>query len=217
MQVIQAVRAEGWGMQAWVQCWLATGDDSIKQHALRRISEVVDPQSMKSHDSKCLAMAGPYPGTGFPGDHRFYMPWQHGALLYGYLAAHQFFGSETALALAENVVTCVEYAWVRNYQDPHFGLVEDGIRYYVPIYLAGNPVPPSVFDTTVGVKWGDSPIGGAHSFLIGGLFLLSQVTTSDSIATKALHYGHKLLGNIDDTPWSRWYKWNLVVPESLAK
>jgi len=210
---LQSARAEGWCMVGFVQIYLATGDESIKDYALRRLHEVIERDRSKNHPSKCLAIQGSYPGTGYPGNHRFFMPWQHGPVLYGMLGAHKFFEDPLALTIAEDVVPTVEYAWVRNYNDPKWGLVVDGLRYYVPTHYNGQPVPADYFDSTVGVKWGDSPLGGAHSFLVSGLFLLAERTGDAALSDKALHYTRILLGPIADG--KRWYKWNAAVPEYL--
>src|SRR5262249_51600362 len=52
---LQAVRAEGWTMQGFAQIYQATGDESIKDYALRRIHEVVDVQRRNGHPSHALA------------------------------------------------------------------------------------------------------------------------------------------------------------------
>lgn len=213
---IQAVRAEGWTMQGFAQVFLATGDPSIKDYALRRVREVVEPQRMQSHASKALAFQSNYAGTGFPLNHRFYMPWQHGALLYGYLGAYRFFRDPQLLRICEDSVTAVQYAWLTNYQDPQRGLVANGLRYYVPTEHNGTPVAANYFDATVGVRWGDSPLGGAHIFLIGGLLLLADTTQDAALRTRALQYG-RLLRNGPLSADSRWNKWRFVLPEHHAQ
>jgi hypothetical protein len=214
---IQAARAEGWAMVGFVQSYLATQDEAMRAYAQRRIRDTVDWWREKLHPSRMLTYQENYPGTGFPGDHKFYMPWQHGSVLYGFLAAHKFFGDATAMQIAEDVVPAVEYAWVTNFQDPRFGFVANGLRYYCPTEHNGVPVPANHFDNVpgVGVKWGDSPLGGAHTFLTSGLFLLADRTENDVLRAKALHYGKILLGPLDDG--ARWYKWNLLVVEDLIQ
>ena len=214
---LQAARAEGWCMMGFVQCWLASGDDSIRQHAVRRVLEVADAENMKWHASKCFVMQGPYSGAGFPGVTEFFMPWQHAAVVYGYLGAAKFFAQPKALEIAENVAHSTEYAWVSNFQDPKYGLIADGLRYYAPLYLDGNPIPVNHFDQTVGVKWGDSPLGGAHGFLVSALYLLADATENPGVYDKSMRMGRKLLGDIASSPGDRWYKWNLVIPAYLLK
>jgi hypothetical protein len=213
---IQSVRAEGWTMAGFVQTYLATGDAAIKSYALRRIHEVTDPQRMSSHPSKCFTAQGNYAGTRFPGNHKFYMPWQHGAVLYGYLAAHRFFEDEASLRICEDVVTAVEYAWVTNYRDPVNGqIIPEGLRYYCPIEYEGVPIPPDYWDQdpTIGARWGDSPLGGAHIFLIGGLHMLALWTERSDVRDKALYYGGKLLGSLPPDSAARWSKWRFVIPQ----
>ncbi len=206
---MQAARAEGWCMQGFAQVYLATGDASIKDYAVRRAREIVDVQRNRSHASRAMVFQGTYPGTGFPGTHTFYMPWQHGAVLYGYLGAWRFFQEPVLLQICEDVVPAVQYAWLTNHQDPVRGLVAEGLRYYVPISANGQPVPANHFDATVGVKWGDSPLGGAHTFLIGGLMHLADATSDPAVRQGALRYGRVIRGTVTDS--DRWDKWRFVL------
>lgn len=210
---VQSARAEGWCMTGLVQCYLATGDEDLKTYAIRRIREVLEPGREKAHASKAMVFQGNYPNTQFPGNHEFLMPWQHGAVLYGFLAAYRFFEEPLALTFAEDVVTTVEYSWVTNYSDPNHGFVADGLRYYTPISHEGGLIPPYHWDSTagIGVRWGDSPLGGAHTFLTGGLLLMPDYTSDAQLAGRALFYGKKLLPSLSEN--ARWYKWNLAVPD----
>ncbi len=214
---IQAARAEGWCMTGFVHVYLATGDPSVKSYAQRRIREIVEAQRRKDHPSKAMMMQGSYAGTQFGPNHTFMMPWQHGPVVYGFLSAAVFFDDEVAMKIAEDVVTTVEYSWVTNHQDPRYGLVANGLRYYVPITVDGQPVPPSRFDSdpSVGVRWGDSPLGGAHSFLTAALLLLADKSDDPVVQTKAERYGRLLLGPLDDN--ARWFKWNSTINEELLR
>jgi hypothetical protein len=213
---VQAARAEGWTMQSFVQCYLATGDQSLKDYALRRTRDVVDAQRHKTHPSKALTFQNNYTGTGFPLDHRFYMPWQHGAVLYGFLGAYRFFQDPVYLEIAEDVVDCVQYSWVTNFQDPVRGLVPNGLRYYTPVEFNGTPIPANFWDLdpNIGVKWGDSPLGGAHIFLIGGLYQLIDMTTDQGVRNRAFQYA-TAFGPIDNN--SRWSKWRFCVPPRFVQ
>jgi hypothetical protein len=179
------------------------------------VREVIDARRRKTHPSKVLINQWNYPGAGYPSNSSFFMPWQHGAVLYGFLAAHEFFEDPACLRIAEDVVTTVEYSWVTNYQDPKFGFVQNGLRYYVPYSIGANNVPADFFDKTLGIKWGDSPLGGAHGFLTGGLLLLSERSNSIPVKHKAAYYGKILFGTLKDS--RRWYKWNTVAVESLLR
>jgi hypothetical protein len=214
-QFTQAVRSEGWTMQGFAQVYQATGDENIKQYALRRVHQIVDPQRMRNHPSRAMGFQENYEGTGWPMPHKFYMPWQHGAVLYGYLGANRFFRDAVMEQICEDVVPCVEYAWVTNYQDPQYGLVANGLRYYVPVEFNGAPVAPNFFDASAGVHWGDSPLGGAHTFLIGGLLLLSEATADNGLSQRALQYGSLLRGP-GLTDYDRWDKWHYVLTENFA-
>lgn len=214
---IQAVRAEGWTMQGFAQSYLATGDTALKDYAVRRLRENIDPERESGHASKALTFQGNYLGTRFPLNHEFFMPWQHGALLYGYLGAYRFFRDPLLLHIAEDVTTTVEYSWVTNFQDGHYGLVQNGLRYYTPVSHNGQPIPANYWDNdpAVGVRWGDSPLGGAHTFLIGGLHLLADMTEDNSVRQRALYYGTMLLGHLDNN--GMWNKWNYCVPQHYVQ
>lgn len=213
---IQATRAEGWAMQGFVQVALATGDPSIEDFAMRRVREIVDPQRNSGHASRAMVFHSNYPGTRFPLNHRFYMPWQHGGLLYGYLGAYRFWQDPLLMRICEDVITCVEYARVTNYNDPQRGLVAQGLRYYVPVEYNGTPIPPDYWDTTagIGVRWGDSPLGGAHIFLTGGLYLLSDWASTPALRQRARDLAIMMLPRIDNN--ARWSKWTYCVPERLV-
>ncbi len=214
---MQAVRAEGWCMQGFAQIYQATQDASLKAYAMRRVNEIVNVERMASHASKALAFQANYAGTYFPMSHQFYMPWQHGALLYGYLGAYRSFNEPILLDIAEDVVEAVQYAWVNNYQDPARGLVASGLRYYVPISYNGTPVAANYWDTVggIGVRWGDSSLGGAHTFLTGGLHHLAEMGRTNSVRSRALNYGAQLLGTMNAA--GRWDKWSFCLPKQYGQ
>ncbi len=213
----QPMRAEGWTMVGFVQCYLATRDDALKQYALRRIEEINAPQRRSAHPSKAFFFQPTYGGTGYGPDHKFIYSYQCAPVVYGMLAAHRFFESEMALTFAEEAITTLEYSWVRNVQDPKFGFVANGIRYMNPVEVNGVPVPPDHFDNVsgVGIKWGDSPLGGAHTFHISAMHLLYERARSDTTAARALTIGRTLVGGEFNDFW-RWNKWCLVVNEELV-
>jgi hypothetical protein len=213
-QFVQAVRAEGWTMQSFVQIHLATGDENLKAYALRRVRDNVDPQRHKDHPSRAMQFQGNYTGTGWPLNHEFFMPWQHGAVLYGYLGAYRHWTDPMLLRICEDVVTTVEYSWVTNWQDTTFGFVPNGLRYYVPVSHNGVQIPASHWDAQYGIRFGDSPLGGAHTFLTGGLLLLSDMSGDPTVKVKAAIYGDMLRGGALTT--QRWDKWHYVLPEEHA-
>ena len=213
---IQAARAEGWCMQGFAQCYQATGDAALKQYAMRRATEIVDAQRKKSHPSKAMTFQGNYPNTGYPNNHEFFMPWQHGSVLYGYLGAYRAFQEPLLLEIAEDVVDTVQYSWVTNVTSQQFGAVAQGLRYYVPVTHNSASVPANYWDGLPGgIKFGDSPLGGAHTFLTGGLHVLAQITSDNSVRTRALLYGAALRGTLDNN--ARWNKWNYCIPTVYAQ
>jgi hypothetical protein len=221
---VQTARAEGWVMQSWLQCWLATGDDSIKDYALRRITEVVDKGRNKTHPSRCVNWQWNYPGTGYPNDTAFYMPWQHAAVIYGYLAAHRFWDSQVALQIAEDVVRTADYASVVNFTDPvtkKFHAFD--MRYYVPAILTGNyqnqqynnfMTPPNFFDNDpqIGPHLG----GGTAVFLVSGMYLVADWTKDNALRGRAFFLGDKLLGEVSPERTNFLNKWASVIPDHLV-
>lgn len=212
---LQPVRAEGWCMQGFAQVYQATGDATIKQYAVRRVTEVIEPQRKQDHASKALMFQRNYSSTNYPEPNEFFMPWQHGAVLYGFLGAYLAFEEPQLLAICEDVPTTVEYSWVTNVTTAQLGFVPQGLRYYVPATFNSVPVPASQFDATVGIHFGSNPLGGVHTFLIGGLHLLADVTASGAVRQKALYYGGLLKGQLSDE--NRWDKWFYCLPTGHAE
>ena len=211
---VQAVRAEGWTMQGFVQCYLATGDQNLRSYAMRRVNEVVDAQRLKNHPSKTMGLQENYGGTTWPMNHEFFMTWQHGAVLYGYLGAYRHWAEPKLLEVCEDVVDNVEYSWVTNYQDPQLGFVANGLRYYTAFSHNGTQVPANHWDVSNGIRFGDSPLGGAHVFLVTGLLLLSDMSGDPTVQQRAEYYGDLLRqGPLNN---SRWDKWFYVLPEEHA-
>ncbi|MCK5945316.1 MAG: hypothetical protein KAI24_25225, partial [Planctomycetes bacterium] len=214
-QDIQPARAEGWCMQGFAQVYQATQDASLKQYAMRRVNEIVDAQRRKNHPSRAMMFQQNYATTQYPLNHEFFMPWQHGAVLYGFLGAYRSFDEPVLLEIAEDVATTVEYSWVTNMTHPTFGFVGNGLRYYVPASHNGTPVVANHWDgLSVGAHFGDSPLGGAHTFLLGSLHLLADMTSDATVRTKALTYGAMLRGSVSEN--DRWNKWYYCLPPSYA-
>lgn len=213
--LLQQARAEGWCLQGFVQSYQATRDNSLKEYAMRRVNEIVDVQREKDHPSKAMVFFGNYPATEFPMNHDFFMPWQHGAVLYGFLGAYKHWQEPILLEISEAVVDTVEYSWVTNVTHPVFGSVPQGLRYYTPVKHNGTPIPANYWDSLpAGIRFGDGPLGGAHTFLTAGLHHLAAITSNTSVRTRALQYGGLLLGSLSDN--ARWNKWNFCLPMQYA-
>jgi hypothetical protein len=216
MQNVQPTRAEGWVMQAFAQVYQATQDEALKDYAMRRVNEVVEPGRRKEHPSKAMRFQTNYAGTGYPLNHEFVMPWQHGAVLYGYLGAYLSFEEPALLTICEDVPTTVEYSWVTNMNHPSHGQVANGMRYYLPISHNGTLVPPEYWDNLPnGPNLGSNPLGSAHIILVGGLHLLADITQDPTVRSKALYYGGMLRGTVD--PNDRWNKWWYCLPPGHAQ
>lgn len=208
---VRPARAEGWVMQAFVQVYQATQDENIKTYALERIRRVV--RTGRNHGSRALGIQWNYPGTGFGGSsHSFYMPWQHGAVLYGFIAAHEFFDDPMPLEIAEDVLTTIRYAWVSDFPDPTIGYVEHGIRYYCPVSFNGEEVPAGFFDFSIGVRWASRALGGTTVMLLGGLHLLADYSETPLARQEALWYA-RAIGGTQLSDGNRWNKWMYVIPE----
>lgn len=209
---LRETRSEGWAMQGLVQAFVATGDLHFRDTALDRLWVIVERDRAKDHPSRAIKLKGSDIRTGWPEPHGFYMPWQHGAVLYGYLAGWKFFGNTKYLDVCDDIAECVRYSWVQNVTHQTLGLVPEGLRYYVPTEFDNQPVPPSFFDEQYGPALGSSPLGGAHTFLIGGLLMHSLITSNGDARSLALHHGELLLGGpLGDH--QRWNKWFYCVPE----
>ena len=212
---LQSAQCEGWAMHGLVQAFQATGDMRFRDFALNRLHAVVDP-SQPQHASGALTFTGTSSSTGFPTPHEFYMPWQHGAVMYGYLAAWKFFGEERLLQACEDASRSVEYGWVTGYEDPLLGLIPNGIRFYVPVGYNGDPVLADAFDSQVGVIWGGPPLGGRNRMLLGGLMLLADTTGVAAVRQRTIVYGTLL----ESPPYSEdelWSRWHYVVPEHWVR
>lgn len=208
---LQEARSEGWVMQGLVQAFLATDDIRFRDAALDRLHDIVDRDRSKNHPSRAVKINGTDPRTGWPEPHAFYMPWQHGPILFGYLAGWKFFGDELYLTVCDDVTRCVEYGWVQNVQQAPFGFVPDGLRFYVPTEHDNQPVPPSHFDAAFGINFGDEPLGGANSFLLAGLLMHARTSNDAAARARALQYGELLL-QAPVTEARRWNKWFYCVP-----
>ncbi|MCR9246274.1 MAG: hypothetical protein NXI31_14680 [bacterium] len=208
---LQEARSEGWVMQGLVQAFLATDDLRYRDAALDRLHDIVAPDRGGHDASRAIKVNGSDPRTGWPQPHGFYMPWQHGAMLFGYLAAWKHFGDPLFLTICDEITRCVEYGWVRNVTQPPFGFVEHGLRFYVPTEHDNVAVPADHFDAAFGIRFGDSPLGGAHQILLAGLLMHAEVTTDMAAQSRALRYGELLLQlPLDDH--DRWNKWFYCLP-----
>ncbi len=211
----QAARCEGWVAQSLVQVRLATGDDRYKEFLCHRIREILVPCIKKDKPWKTPFLQSNYAGTGFPMPHKFYMPWQHGPLILGMLAAWRYFGEKGALDLCRAALRAVDYARLKNVRLPDGRIVREGLRYYVPVEVKGRPVPAGVFDKdpSIGVKLASSPLGGPNEFLTLALYLAAREPALDPESRKiARDLGGLLLKAHRRGGEGQWNKWTFLIP-----
>ena len=211
---MRTTRAEGWCMVGFVQCYLATGDDSLKTYALRRIHEIVEVQRWKNHPSRTFHEYEADPRYGLGAQTTGYPPWEFGGVMFGYLAAHRFFGDELSLHIAEDCVRSIDYSWISNYTNPRTGQhFDDAIRYATPLRDNGVDVPATYRDSdpNYGAIIPSEPLGSVNEFLVGGLALMAEHTTDQYILDRAARQLQKLYPA--PTDYLRWRKWFLVVPQ----
>jgi hypothetical protein len=212
---IVSARAEGWCMQGFLQMWLVTGDDNYRDYALARTEEIVGPNREWDHASHALCFQFNHPLTGWPNDTGFFMPWQHGPVAMAFHAAYEYWGEIRCKRISDDVVASTEYAWVLGYQDPKWGFVQNGLRYYVPVEHNTQAIPANFFDSQYGIKFGDSPLGGAHEFLISGLYMIAQDIEFPILEAKALYMADNLLGSVGSSRERLWSKWCFGIPEGM--
>ncbi|HHI80839.1 MAG TPA: hypothetical protein ENK02_12790 [Planctomycetes bacterium] len=209
---ILAARAEGWVAQALVKAWLVTREPRYRDHILQRIHKIIEPKRRKDHPSRALVFQYSHDQTRFPRPHRFYMPWQHAAIVHGYMGVWRYFGDQTARRIAHDALFAVIYGWVRNFKDPKYGLVKDGLRYFVPVSYNKKPIPANYWDLTkgIGVRWGDNPLGGAHTFLVGAMDLIREDSPTPAEYLAATYIRNALTRDMrKDERW-RWYRWTFL-------
>lgn len=201
---MRVIRAEGWTMRGFVHAYLATGDESIKSYALRRIHEVVDVQRLRDHPSGAMQEKWPDARIELPPDTTYYSAWEYGPFLMGFLGAHQFFGDDKALELCELALDAVEYAWVSDYTHPRTSTyIEHGIRYGTPMRRNGTFVAADFADNDA--NYGAlvlGGLGGVNMFLVAGVNSLAKYSRDDSVKDRALMRGRLMLAN--SYPWDRW-------------
>jgi hypothetical protein len=216
---MQAVRAEGWCIWGMVQSSQATGDAGLKTYYMQRITQIIDVDNHFADPGEAMAWQANHPATTFPippeGTHEFYMAWQHGAVLFGFLGAYIHWGDAILLEIAEHVATTVEHSWVTNVTQAPFGFIANGIRHYTPTMHDGSPVAANYFDATHGIRFGDSPLPGSSSICIAGLLHLSNHSANPTIVAKAVTYGELLRGPVESM--DRGDVWNYCIPASYGE
>lgn len=211
---MRVARAEGWTMCGFVQSFLATGDSSTKDYAIRRIREIVQVQRWRDHAGRPMNEYGPDARYGIGTNTTGYPAWEMGSVMLGYLAAYRFFGSTDALEVAEDVVRAVDYSWVSNYTNPRTGqFVADAARYVTPLRDNGQHVPANFRDAdpAFGAIVPSIPLGSVNEFLVAGLAVMHEHTQNATIRERAAWQLAKFHPEpVDDD--HRWNKWFLIAP-----
>jgi hypothetical protein len=211
---MRVARAEGWCMIGFVQSYLATGDQALKDYAVRRIREIVDVQRWKDHPGRPFKQYGPDARYAIGANTTGYPPWEMGGVLLGYLGAYRYFQSPEALTICEDAIRAIDYSWVSNYTNPRTGqFVEHGIRYVTPLQDNGVSVPATFRDNdpAYGAVVPSQPMGSVNEFFVAGVALIQQHTQNETIRERARFQLSKLYPTPTDD--RRWNKWFLVVPQ----
>jgi hypothetical protein len=214
---LRNARAEGWSMVAFVQSYLATRDASLKQYVLRRIDEIVEPNRRKDHPARMIHEHDHDPRYGVGDNTTAFPPWEHAAIMLGYLGAYKHLGSATALRIAEDVVTTIEYSWVRDYTHPVSGrYYEHGIRYATPVRVDGVPVGADHRDRdpTLGANIAGAGLNSVNQFFVSGLSVLPYYSTDAAVLQMASRQRDLLFPEATDS--LLWNKWFLVCPQQYT-
>lgn len=221
----QSPRAEGWSMQVLVQAYLATGNEDFKQHGLRRVRERIEPFRKKDHPTRAMSFTCCRTETNYPQGTSFFNPYMHAAVIYGYLGAHRFFGSDLALQIAEDAAFTADLSHVENWTDPvtkKFYRFET--RFYVPAILNGTYRGRRYFNEIVPIDFFDNdPEIGSHVnrhgttvFFLSAMYLLADRTRNQSVRARALRFGDGLLGTDNPDPADFYIsKWASIVPDHM--
>ncbi len=124
-------RGEGWCLKALVLCWLATGDDRLKRHAIDRLVRIQDKGRGKPPNAYA-ARQGPHPlafGKGVYWD----APWQEAAYVMGMHAGWRYFRHPLFRTIAIDVAGYMaRQGWVEGVGPKYFVDVDDPSRYKLP-------------------------------------------------------------------------------------
>src|SRR5690606_31304653 len=98
------------------------------------------------------------------------------------------FEAPDVLRIAEDVVYAIEYSWISDYRHPVTGRwYEDAIRYWTPLFKAGQPIPADYFDDdpTRGAYIPSYPLGSVNQMLVAGLHVLLLHSEDPDVLAKA--------------------------------
>jgi hypothetical protein len=147
-------RGEGWCMKALVLCYLATGDESLKQRGIARLHRVIEPERGKAPNAYAVSQE-PHPNAFGPGV-RWDAPWQQAAFVMGMAAAYRYFGDPLFRDVALDVAGYMaRQGWAEGVGPKYFVAIEDPERYSLPK--------------------GYSPLGGTAEFQVPAFVLAAEL------------------------------------------
>lgn len=148
-------------MKAFVLCFQATGDESLKEHAIHRLHNMIDRFRGKPPNGYAFRQ-GPHPNAFGPGV-SWDAPWQQGAYVMGMEAAFRYFGDPTFRTVAIDVA---EYmagpGWLEGVGPKYFVSTDDPARYKLPE--------------------GYAPLGGSAEFQVSAFVLAAEL--ADEVGKK---------------------------------
>jgi len=124
-------RGEGWCMKGLVLCYQATGDESLKAHAIYRLHHFIDKARGKPPSSYAIAQ-GPHPNAFGPGV-EWDAPWQQAAYVMGMTAGYRYFEDPLFRTVAIDVANYMaNQGWVEGVGPKYFVAIKDPTRYKLP-------------------------------------------------------------------------------------
>jgi len=118
-------------MKGLVLCYQATGDESLKAHAIYRLHHFIDKARGKPPSSYAIAQ-GPHPNAFGPGV-EWDAPWQQAAYVMGMTAGYRYFEDPLFRTVAIDVANYMaNQGWVEGVGPKYFVAIKDPTRYKLP-------------------------------------------------------------------------------------
>ena len=184
-------RGEGWCMKALALCFYATGDPSLKKHAIHRLHKILDRDRGKG---KLTYASRQYPHPNAFGKGVYWdAPWQQGAYVMGMHACFQAFEDPLFRTIAIDVARFMAGpGWIEGVGPKYFVSVDDPKQYKLPV--------------------GYSPLGGTGEFENPAFVLAAELAETigktqeekkfmDRAWTILEAHAHKGLGELCANKW----------------